>query len=232
MATKDKNWSKEEIVASVDAYFDIFRRVKSEEKFVMTKVLKDLIRTAIPRRNQGSVEQRMSNISAVLIEIGMPWCEKFKPRKNVGTKVKQVIVERIYQLNLKYSDLRDVSIVRDDEPDAETDKPEGDRTEGGRRLLSHYVIERNSAAADRAKELNRIANEGHYRCMVCLEKPELRYGVRVIDAHHIRPISEAEGEYQVRPQDFLIVCPNCHRAIHRLKDFDGVVLSRKLGTLS
>ena len=198
----------------------------------MTKVLRDLIKTALPRRNQGSVEQRMSNISAVLIENGMSWCEKFKPRKNVGTKVKQVIVERIYQLNLNHSGLRDVGIVSDDEPDAENNKPEGDRTEGGRRLLSHYVIERNSAAANRAKELNRVANGGHYRCTVCLEKPELKYGVRVIDAHHIRPISEAEGEYQVRPQDFLIVCPNCHRAIHRLRDFDGVVLSRKFGALS
>ena len=87
MATKDKNWSKEEIVASVDAYFDIFRRVKSGEKFVMTKVMIDLTRTVLPRRNQGSVEQRMSNISAVLIEIGMPWCEKFIPRSNVGAKV-------------------------------------------------------------------------------------------------------------------------------------------------
>lgn len=55
MATKDKNWSKEEIVASVDAYFDIFRRVKSEEKFVMTKVMIDLTRTVLPRRWDNSV---------------------------------------------------------------------------------------------------------------------------------------------------------------------------------
>jgi predicted HNH restriction endonuclease len=229
MAAKDKNWSKEEINASVDAYFGIFRRVKLQEKFVMAKVLRGLIDASLPRRNEGSVEQRMSNISAVLIENGMPWCEKFKPRKNVGTKVKEVIVARIKKLKLEQNDLDDVDVVRDDEPEVETDLQEASRVEGRRRLLSHYVIERNSAAADRAKELNKLANNGHYCCMVCLEKPELRYGVRVIDAHHIRPISEAEGEYQVRPQDFLIVCPNCHRAIHRLKDFDGAGLRRKLG---
>jgi hypothetical protein len=231
MATKDKNWNKEEIIASVDAYFDIFRRVKSDEKFVMTKVMIDLTRTVLPLRNQGSVEQRMSNISAVLIEIGMPWCDKFIPRPNVGAKVKEVIIGRIQQLKLKHDDLRVVNVVLDDEPEGGTDKTEVGRTEGGRKLLSHYVIERNSAAAGRAKELNKVANDGHYCCMVCHEKPELKYGVRVIDAHHIRPISEAEGEYKVRPQDFLIVCPNCHRAIHRLQDFNGAGLRHKLGLL-
>lgn len=228
MATKDIKWNNEEITASVDAYFSIYQRVKVGEKFVMSQALRGLIKSILPRRNQGSVEQRMSNISAVLIEMGLPWCERFKPRTNVGRNVRQVIIARINQIKLNHGTMTGHEFVLDDMPEIERNGCDANNTEGARRLIAHYMIERNSTAAEYAKKLNMDANAGHYRCMVCDEKPELRYGVRVIDAHHIKPISEAEGEYQVCPQDFLIVCPNCHRAIHRLEDYSGQALKAKL----
>ena len=221
------NWSESELCASVDAYFKIQRRVSTGEKFVMKSALQDVIAKSLPRRNRGSVERRMANISAVLIELGLPWCHRFKPLRNVGAKVKKVIAARICTLTGDEGGVAAGGIVKDDVPDGQGYGSK-ENTEGARRLASHYVIERSAAAAEEAKELNRVLNDGEYCCEVCGDKPGVRYGVRVIDAHHIRPLSESDGEYLVRAQDFLIVCPNCHRAIHRLEDFSGEVLIKRL----
>ena len=228
MAKKERNWNEGELITSVDAYFALQRRLDAGEKFIMKKALEDIVVRSLPRRNQGAVEQRMSNISAVLIELGLPWCRRFKPRRNVGAKVKKVLAARIRQLSSGEPDPLVGGLVHDDVPDGQAYAAKANDSEGARRLVSHYIIERNAAAAEAAKELNRLENGGEYCCKVCGDKPGIRYGVRVIDAHHIKPISEAEGEYQVRPQDFLIVCPNCHRAIHRLDDFGGDAVRRKL----
>jgi hypothetical protein len=54
-----------------------------------------------------------------------------------------------------------------------------------------------------------------------------------LDVHHAKPISGlAEGEtrrYRI-PHDFLILCPNCHRMIHKQKDpADLKLLKRQIG---
>lgn len=231
MASKEHNWNEQELNTSVDGYFDLHRRTTSGEKLVLAHAFKALIASGLPKRNQGSIERRMANISAVLIELGLPWCERFKPLRNVGAKVKKVIITRIHHHARVGEDLTVGGLVRDDLPTGQShgSKKEKDSTEGARRLVSHYVIERNAAAAEEAKKRNRLANGGEYCCQVCDDKPGIRYGARVIDAHHIRPISETGQEYQVRPEDFLIVCPNCHRAIHRLDDYSGAAIRSKLG---
>jgi len=227
MTKKDLNWDVAELTASVDAYFDLQRRLDAGEKFIMKKALEGIVERLLPRRNEGAVERRMSNISAVLIELGLPWCQRFKPLRNVGAKVKKFLAARIMQLSREEIDPLIGGLVHDDVPEGQNYPTNGGNSEGARRLISHYVIERSAAAADEAKELNCLKNGGEYCCEVCGDKPGIRYGARVIDAHHIKPISEAEGEYQVRTQDFLIVCPNCHRAIHRLEDYSGQLLKAK-----
>jgi 5-methylcytosine-specific restriction protein A len=222
MGKKELNWNEVELTASVDAYFELQRRLDLGEKFVMKNAMEAIVKSALPHRNLGAVERRMSNISAVLIELGIPWCRRFKPLRNVGAKVKKILASRIMQISQGEAEPLLGALVEDDVPE------DGPYTEGARRLTSHYAIERSAAAAEEAKELNRLENGGDYCCEVCGDKPGIRYGVRVIDAHHIRPISETEGKYLVRPQDFLIVCPNCHRAIHRLHDLDGDAVRRRL----
>ena len=225
------NWTESELCASVDAYFEIQKRISSGEKFIMKSALHAVKESSLPRRNRGSIERRMANISAVLIELGLPWCGRFKPLRNVGAKVKKVIADRIRALRSGEGSSTSGGIVKDDLPD-KLKYGSLEATEGARRLAYHYVIERSAAAAEDAKELNRVLNDGEYCCEVCGDKPGVRYGAKVIDAHHIRPLSESVGEHLVRAQDFLIVCPNCHRAIHRLEDFSGEALIKRFRTTS
>jgi hypothetical protein len=85
-------------------------------------------------------------------------------------------------------------------------------TEGSTKTVVVNAYERNAAA--------RSACIAHYgsRCHVC----EFDFGVEFgdvaqgfIHVHHLRPISECDGEYVVDPVDDLRpVCPNCHAVIH------------------
>ncbi|WP_342636508.1 MrcB family domain-containing protein [Methylobacterium nonmethylotrophicum] len=87
-----------------------------------------------------------------------------------------------------------------------------------RRYRMHRRIERNPHAARRAKQHHGI------RCQACDLVMAERYGSPgedFIEVHHLRPLASLrEGEpvrYDVAT-DFAVLCPNCHRMIHRMAD--------------
>lgn len=90
--------------------------------------------------------------------------------------------------------------------------PEGE--EGREFLTWHKKVERNSRVV---RQLKQSATDrdmlGFIICQVCRVAPGARFGVETIEAHHIIPVSEA-GVRVVRLEDFILVCPNCHSAIH------------------
>lgn len=80
------------------------------------------------------------------------------------------------------------------------------------------------------KDVKAIKDVLGYVCMGCGLDPVKEYGVEmkgILEAHHKTPWSEIkENEVRtVEPDDFYILCPNCHRMIHRLDspdDLDGL----------
>jgi 5-methylcytosine-specific restriction protein A len=59
------------------------------------------------------------------------------------------------------------------------------------------------------------------KCRVCkfdFEKAFGELGKGFIHVHHINPISDKKGEYEITPDDLVPVCPNCHAMLHRKKD--------------
>lgn len=87
-----------------------------------------------------------------------------------------------------------------------------------RRYRMHRRIERNPRAAKLAKAHHGI------RCQACSLLMTDKYGALgkdFIEAHHLVPLASLrEGEavkYDVAT-DFAVLCPNCHRMIHRMDD--------------
>lgn len=80
------------------------------------------------------------------------------------------------------------------------------------------------------KDIQAIKEYHGYVCMGCGLDPVEEYGEQmkgILEAHHKIPWANMEdGETRtVAPSDFLILCPNCHRMIHKLKspdDLDGL----------
>ncbi len=89
-----ENWSREEVEAAVSDYFDMLAKElrgrpfnKAEHSRNLQKLLKD--------RQRGSIEKKRQNISAVLIELGYPYINGYKPLGNYQRILYDVVEERL-----------------------------------------------------------------------------------------------------------------------------------------
>jgi len=111
------NWSKEELLASVEAYAEMYRKQKLGEKFVKKKIYDDLSVIFHGQRSSKAFEYRMQNISHVVDELGFDYVKGLKPKQNLGDNVYKEIKSLIKELNflsatntarLSHSDLHKV----------------------------------------------------------------------------------------------------------------------------
>jgi predicted HNH restriction endonuclease len=88
-------------------------------------------------------------------------------------------------------------------------------TEGDRRLVQHLEVERSSEVVELLKSstINRDSS-GFIICEACSIAPAAMHGFEIIEAHHKIPVSEA-GIKRISIEDFVLLCPNCHRAVHK-----------------
>ena len=87
--------------------------------------------------------------------------------------------------------------------------------EGDAKMRHHLTIERCSKAAKAAKNVARATN-GVLLCKACGKDTVKIYGHELIDAHHIIPLADTKGMSRVpKVEDFAMLCPTCHRAVHK-----------------
>lgn len=94
--------------------------------------------------------------------------------------------------------------------------------EGAVNWRQHLVRERNIAA--RNQFLGAVNN---WICSICDNDMAL-YGNDVHDlfeVHHNIPLNQIQGEHLVHLANFRLLCPNCHRAIHRTDNHAGGILT-------
>lgn len=86
--------------------------------------------------------------------------------------------------------------------------------EGMVRHRIHYQIERNSQIINIAKR-DFIKEHGELFCEACNFSFEKTYEIDFIEAHHILPLYM--GKRITRKIDLIMLCANCHRAVHNKK---------------
>ena len=87
-------WSREEVEAAVADYFDMLGlelRGEPYNKAEHNRRLQQLLRN----RPRGSIERKHQNISAILIELGFPYIDGYKPLSNYQQLLRAVIDERL-----------------------------------------------------------------------------------------------------------------------------------------
>ncbi len=82
----DKEWSESENEAIVMDYFDMLRLELAGKKYNKTEHRNALIKR-LNGRSESSVEFKHQNISAILIEMGIPCISGYKPRSNYQRKI-------------------------------------------------------------------------------------------------------------------------------------------------
>jgi hypothetical protein len=86
--------------------------------------------------------------------------------------------------------------------------------EGGKLLREHFIRERDPTLISQFK-----SQLSSFSCALCKFNFEEVYGEigrEFIEAHHVEPIGLRNGSAPTTVLDFLGVCSNCHRMIHRL----------------
>ncbi|WP_198263382.1 HNH endonuclease [sulfur-oxidizing endosymbiont of Gigantopelta aegis] len=91
--------------------------------------------------------------------------------------------------------------------------------EGGVSIRTHYYRERKSSAAIKLKK--KALNEKKIVCKAC----EIYYyeklselGIKLIECHHLIPISSSEHTGKTKISELVLLCANCHRLIHSRKE--------------
>ena len=75
-----QDWSDREIDLIVADYFDMLGMELSRRPYV--KAQRNAALQALTGRSRGSIEFKHQNISAVLLKLGMPWIQGYKPMAN------------------------------------------------------------------------------------------------------------------------------------------------------
>jgi 5-methylcytosine-specific restriction enzyme A len=109
----------------------------------------------------------------------------------------------------------------------EEEVPVGAGLEDLRKFRQHKRLERNRKLANSAKKYH------GYNCQACGFNFCSMYGIignDFIEAHHLRSLSKLKGTVvELDPRtDFAVLCPNCHRMIHRTDDPGDLLRFRKL----
>lgn len=102
--------------------------------------------------------------------------------------------------------------------------------EGNPRLLPHLRSERDPKLVRLKKESSKKQNGG-LECEACgANSRDVYPGLRTDpwEAHHREPLSGTAGEVLSRITDLAILCPSCHRSIHRTRPMLTVEEFRRL----
>lgn len=83
-------WSSEEVAATVADYFVMLEHEFRGEPFNKSEHNRRL-RTILRNRSEGAIEFKHCNVSAILIEIGFPYVDGYKPRGNYQELLKDEV---------------------------------------------------------------------------------------------------------------------------------------------
>lgn len=108
--------------------------------------------------------------------------------------------------------------------------------EGKEVYALHRERERNPKVIELAKR-NKFKADPLLRCEVCGFSFTEKYGELgkgFIEAHHTVPVSQLSLESMTKEKDICLVCPNCHRMLHRyrpwlcLEELGKIIAYKKL----
>ena len=127
-------------------------------------------------------------------------------------------VEVLSKINSSYSRSSDGAVAVSDDPFA---------FEGERKLALHQEIERDRRFRDRkVKEF--VSEHGSVFCEVCDFNFSDSYPFlesNIIEVHHVVPLGSLTKSTKVRMCDLMLLCSNCHFAIHQGDPEDNLILA-------
>lgn len=212
------DWTDDELTAAVVAYLDMLNAELNVRPYSKAEINRQLREGPLSRRSGGSVEFRMQNISAALYELKMPWIVGYKPAKNIGTTVKEKLIEL---LRLNGVDSLD-SFVPTVNLDVLSERVADLRRRGltiipRGRLRPRSVTKTNNVYFRDPAVKAWVLEACGGICEGCGSTAPFvdDEGVPFLELHHVMPLA-SHGSDTVT--NAVALCPNCHRRCHSSSD--------------
>jgi 5-methylcytosine-specific restriction protein A len=226
-AERNPTWSRDELILALDLYFRVSPLSTNKEN-VEIRELSELL-NALPIHLGQAKGCKFRNATGVYMKL----CNflRFDPSYQGaglkrGAKLEEMIwkefaadLPRLHRtaeaIKRNYQSL---SPSGDDE---EGDPEDEEFTEGKVLLKLHKVRERNATLVKKKKQ-RVLEKTGRLECEVCSfdfykSYGELGYGFA--ECHHILPVSSLTPDHQTKLSDLVVICANCHRMLHRSREW-------------
>jgi len=105
------DWSQEEVALITRDYFDMLIKELSGTNYIKSEHRRNL-QNLLNERSEGSIEFKHQNISAILIEMGLPYISGYKPRSNYQQLLKEGVKDHL-AANPKLEELFDKYLLDD-----------------------------------------------------------------------------------------------------------------------
>lgn len=221
------NWTRDEYILALDLYLKYPATAPAKTDAVLTEY-SNYMRSLHPSealadpsfRNENGVYLRLMNFRAVdpywtsQGKVGMTSGKvgKCKEIWDEFAETPEVVAELANQIKTE------ISLSTQTSGDATTvDTPSFLAQEGRLILTKHYRRER-SPKLRKQKLQQQRETEGFNYCEACNENAS-RYSCepdKILEVHHSVPLHHAETAVETKLEDLMILCANCHRAIHAI----------------
>lgn len=224
-AQGNPSWDKAEIILALDLYLNH----KSDTKHGSTE---EIARLSVTLRSLGRHESiadpdRFRNPNSVATKLAnlqfLDSSDKAKGLSGASQLDKEVWEEYHDKPALVHQIAESIRSSLAENSNKETefrpiDDQEAEYPEGRYLYRMHISRERSRKAVRTAKQ--RAEKHGELKCCICGFDFYQVYGdlgKGYIECHHVKPISEYRKGDTTRAEDLALVCPNCHRMLHRHK---------------
>lgn len=199
-------WAREELLASVEAYIDMLRKLRAGKEITKKRYYEDLASRVA--RTDKAFEYRMQNISYVMTLIGRDWLPGLKPGKNVGARIASEIEELIGLV-----EGRAIAGVAGFEVEVRDKIKQVNlpRLKGTNRPISVAisVTQFQRDASVKAWVLQQA--KGNCECCSRSAPFHMADGTPCLELHHVRQLAD-NGTDTI--SNAVALCPNCRRKIH------------------
>ena len=206
---------------------------------VTTKYFEDLFALVVGRPYDGKIDKR-SIAEALLLKVGGANKAGISITEDMFSKggtVTNAYFKALGEALESFRQAEENGVIVDNSEitpkeiqDAAESGHEGD-IEGRKRLVIHYRRERSKTLSASAKKLARKGHpEGLLVCEICLTVPEKTYQEDIIEAHHRLPLNTLAAPKRVMPKDLAMICPSCHRAVHKVDNCNMLEVAKRLKT--
>lgn len=171
---------------------------------------------------QSDIAQKLRNIFCSSYNYIQEQRNNLQGKQRIFTKLPQEQKEYLAIYTTEYDDTYYLECITQEDTRIIKDVLVNEDEQDYEASINYNVIDTSASIAVvsqlvKVRRLNRAIGENlkllyNYKCQICGEDVGYRYGVHVVESHHIDPFVESLNN---NAQNQLIICPNHHRVIHR-----------------